>query len=292
MTQLAADAKAVEARLDELLTARYLGSATPERLLAAMRYGSLGGGKRLRPFLVLESARLFDADMADTLDVACAMELLHCYSLIHDDLPAMDNDDFRRGRPTVHRAFDDATAILAGDALLTHAFGVIADTGLSGERKADLVSAFVKAAGAAGMVGGQCLDLEAETSRPDPEGIRRLQAMKTGALLRFSCEAGARIAGADKSSLEALSGFGEKTGAAFQLADDILDVTATSEEMGKATGKDADAGKGTFVRQFGLEWAMGERDRLVMEAKYALRIFGGKADRLADAADFIAQRSS
>lgn len=291
-TALATNAERIEQHLDALLTQDRLGRKTPDRILGAMRYGTLDGGKRLRPFLVIETARLFDEERQAVLDVACACELLHCYSLIHDDLPAMDDDDLRRGRPTVHRAFDEATAILAGDALLTHSFGVISEADLEADRKIQLIAAFSKATGAAGMVGGQDLDLAAESKEIGPEDIYQLQAMKTGALLRFSCEAGAIIAGEQEKKLSALTQYGEKIGAAFQLADDILDVTSTAEEMGKATGKDEAAGKGTLVAHYGLEWAIKERDRLVGEAKSALDPFGSKAQVLLSAADFIAQRTS
>ena len=207
-TLLGARAGALEALLRRLLDARTLSGeiARPERLMAAMRHGVLNGGKRLRPFLVMESAALFAADGEAALRVAAALECVHCYSLIHDDLPAMDDDDLRRGQPTVHKAFDEATAILAGDALLTLAFDIIADeaTALPTERRAALVLALARAAGAGGMVGGQMLDLDAGRSPPDEAGIIRLQAMKTGALIRFACEAGAILAGASPADRERL----------------------------------------------------------------------------------------
>ncbi|TIV78673.1 MAG: polyprenyl synthetase family protein, partial [Mesorhizobium sp.] len=208
-TALLTRAAAIEALLRRLLDLRALSGeiARPERLMAAMRHGVLNGGKRLRPFLVMESAALFSADGEAASRVAAALECVHCYSLIHDDLPAMDNDDLRRGQPTVHRAFDDATAILAGDALLTLAFDILADeaTVLPVERRAALVLALARAAGIGGMVGGQMLDLDAGRTPPDEAGIIRLQAMKTGALIRFACEAGAIVAGAPPEDRERLA---------------------------------------------------------------------------------------
>ncbi|WP_292290990.1 polyprenyl synthetase family protein, partial [Mesorhizobium sp.] len=208
-TALLMRAAAIEALLRRLLDQRALSGeiARPKRLMAAMRHGVLNGGKRLRPFLVMESAALFSADGEAASRVAAALECVHCYSLIHDDLPAMDNDDLRRGQPTVHRAFDDATAILAGDALLTLAFDILADeaTVLPVERRAALVLALARAAGVGGMVGGQMLDLDAGRNPPDEAGIIRLQAMKTGALIRFACEAGAIVAGAPPEDRERLA---------------------------------------------------------------------------------------
>jgi farnesyl diphosphate synthase len=266
--------------------------ARPERLMAAMRHGVLNGGKRLRPFLVMESAALFSADGEAALRVAAALECVHCYSLIHDDLPAMDDDDLRRGQPTVHKAFDEATAILAGDALLALAFDILADeaTALPAERRAALVLAMARAAGAGNMVGGQMLDLEAERSRPDETGIIRLQAMKTGALIRFACEAGAVIAGAPPADRERLAEFGSAIGLAFQLADDLLDLTADAHQMGKATGKDAAAGKATLVALHGPEWARNQLHGLVDQAHALLEPYGEQAALLKQAAEFVAAR--
>ncbi|TPL86748.1 polyprenyl synthetase family protein [Mesorhizobium sp. B2-3-14] len=289
-------AAAVEVMLRRLLDDRPLSGeiARPDRLMAAMRHGVLNGGKRLRPFLVMESAALFSADGEAALRVAAALECVHCYSLIHDDLPAMDNDDLRRGQPTVHKAFDEATAILAGDALLTLAFDIIAGeaTALPAERRAALVLALARAAGAGGMVGGQKLDLEAEQVRPDEAGIITLQAMKTGALIRFACEAGAILAGAQSDDLERLAEFGSAIGLAFQLADDLLDLTADAEQMGKATGKDAAAGKGTLVALHGADWARKQLDGLVGQAHALLEPYGEKAALLKAAAIFVATRNS
>jgi len=289
-------AAAVEVLLRRLLDDRPLsGEITrPERLMAAMRHGVLNGGKRLRPFLVMESAALFSADGEAAQRVAAALECVHCYSLIHDDLPAMDDDDLRRGLPTVHKAFDEATAILAGDALLTLAFDIIADeaTVLPAERRTALVLALARAAGAGGMVGGQKLDLEAEQTPPDESGIIRLQAMKTGALIRFACEAGAIIAGAPAEDRERLAEFGSAIGLAFQLADDLLDLTADASQMGKATGKDAAAGKGTLVALHGANWARSQLHGLVGQAHALLDPFGDQAALLKQAATFIATRNS
>jgi farnesyl diphosphate synthase len=300
-TALHAHARDVEALLRELLSSRprHGEIARPERLLAAMRHGVLGGGKRLRPFLVIESAALFDADREAARRVAAALECVHCYSLIHDDLPAMDDDDVRRGQPTVHRAFDEATAILAGDSLLTLAFGIIADPApdargamLAGERRLELVAALARAAGAGGMAGGQLLDLEAARSRPDEAGIITLQAMKTGALIRFACEAGAMVAGAARPDRERLAEFGSAVGLAFQLADDLLDRTAHAAAMGKATGKDRAAGKATLVDLHGAEWTRRQLSGLVGQAHDLLSPYGGRGSMLRSAAAFVAQRRS
>lgn len=289
-------AAAVEVLLRRLLDNRALsGEITrPDRLMAAMRHGVLNGGKRLRPFLVMESAALFSADGEAALRVAAALECVHCYSLIHDDLPAMDDDDLRRGQPTVHKAFDEATAILAGDALLTLAFDIIADeaTMLPAERRAALVLALARAAGAGGMVGGQKLDLEAEQAPPDEAGIIRLQAMKTGALIRFACEAGALVAGAPAEDRERLAEFGSAIGLAFQLADDLLDLTADASQMGKATGKDAAAGKATLVALHGADWARSQLHGLVDQAHELLAPYGEQAALLKEAATFVATRNN
>ncbi|PWJ91887.1 MULTISPECIES: polyprenyl synthetase family protein [Mesorhizobium] len=289
-------AAAVEVLLRRLLDDRALSGeiARPDRLMAAMRHGVLNGGKRLRPFLVMESAALFSADGEAALRVAAALECVHCYSLIHDDLPAMDDDDLRRGQPTVHKAFDEATAILAGDALLTLAFDIIAGeaTTLPAERRAALVLALARAAGAGGMVGGQKLDLEAEQDPPDEAGIIRLQAMKTGALIRFACEAGALIAGTPAEDRERLAEFGSAIGLAFQLADDLLDLTADASQMGKATGKDAAAGKATLVALHGANWARSQLHGLVEQAHALLEPYGDDAQLLKEAATFVAVRNS
>ncbi|MEN5247848.1 farnesyl-diphosphate synthase [Ochrobactrum sp. J50] len=268
--------------------------ARPERLLAAMRHGVLNGGKRLRPFLVVESAALFGKAGDAVLRVAAALECIHCYSLVHDDLPAMDDDDLRRGQPTVHKAFDEAAAILAGDSLLTYAFDIISsdETDLDATTRVQLVSALARASGLGGMAGGQALDLMAETSKPDEAGIITLQAMKTGALIRFACEAGAIIASASTEDRERMAEFGSAIGLAFQLADDLLDVTADTEAMGKATGKDAAAGKATLVSLHGIDWTRKQLSGLVAQAESLLAPFGKDADILKQAARFIAERQN
>ncbi|HHZ08165.1 MAG TPA: polyprenyl synthetase family protein [Rhizobiales bacterium] len=287
-------AQAVETALARLLEQRPLDGeiARPARLLDAMRHGVLAGGKRLRPFLVMESAALFDADGEAVLRVAAALECVHCYSLIHDDLPSMDNDDIRRGKPTVHRAFDEATAILAGDALLTYAFDILADgaTGLPAATRLDLVLGLARAAGIGGMVGGQMLDLDAVRVRPGEAGIVTLQAMKTGALIRYACEAGAVAGRANAADRERLAEFGSAVGLAFQLADDLLDVTGDAAQMGKATGKDHGAGKATLVALHGQDWARRQLRGLTHQARTLLEPFGKKASLLVEAASFIAER--
>lgn len=292
---LASRAQRVEDVLDRLLQPDLLdGEVTrPATLLAAIRHGVLNGGKRIRPFLVLESAALFGADNEAALRVAAALECIHCYSLIHDDLPAMDDDDLRRGQPTVHRAFDEATAILAGDSLLTFAFDIIADdaTELPADIRIRLVRALARAAGLGGMAGGQALDLAAEKIKPDETGIVTLQAMKTGALIRFACEAGAIIGNASPQQQEALAEFGSAVGLAFQLVDDILDMTADTASLGKTAGKDEQAGKATLVSLHGMDWARQQLAGLVDQAREILHPFGEDAARLRQAASFIATRS-
>ena len=285
----------VEQLLAELLSARPGEGeiARPDRLVAAMRHGALNGGKRLRPFLLIETARLFGVEDQAVLRVAAALECIHCYSLIHDDLPAMDDDDLRRGQPTVHRAYDEATAILAGDSLLTLAFDIIAsdETELAASTKVALVAALARAAGVGGMAGGQALDLAAEKHRPDEAGIVQLQAMKTGALIRFACYAGAIIGNAPIAERESLTAFGEAIGLAFQLADDLLDVTASAEVVGKATGKDATAGKGTLVGLHGEAWARAQLRGLIAQAEELLAPFGEQATILIETARFVADRN-
>ena len=295
-SRLAANALFVEALLKHLLTERPLDGEIirPAHLMSAIRHGVLNGGKRLRPFLVLESAALFGGNVEAALRVAAALECVHCYSLIHDDLPAMDNDDLRRGQPTVHRAFDEATAILAGDSLLTFAFDIIADpeTELPDTTRLDLIRALSRASGFGGMAGGQALDLQAESDKPDEAGIIRLQAMKTGALLRFACEAGPMIAGANLEDRQRLSEFGAAIGLAFQLADDLLDHTSDAMTLGKATGKDAAAGKATLVSLHGAVWAQLQLKGLIEQAVETLAPYGAKAEVLIEAARFVASRRS
>jgi farnesyl diphosphate synthase len=268
--------------------------ARPERLRSAMHYASLNGGKRLRPFLVIEAASLLGGDRDAALRVGAALECVHCYSLVHDDLPAMDDDDLRRGKPTVHIVYDEATAILTGDSLLTYAFDIIAapETKLPDAAKVVLTLALARAAGIGGMAGGQALDLAAEKQAPDEQGVVTLQAMKTGALIRFACEAGAIIAGASPEDRTRLRQFGERIGLAFQLADDILDLTSDAATMGKATGKDAGRSKGTLVALHGMAWAEAKLAEHVREAEALLSPYAGRGTVLTDAARFIAGRKS
>jgi farnesyl diphosphate synthase len=297
LAQVGAD---VERLLERVLNAAPLTGEIerPARLLAAMRHGVLGGGKRLRPFLVIETARALGLNGEGPLRAGAALELVHCYSLIHDDLPAMDDDDLRRGRPTVHKAFDEATAILAGDALLTLAFDVMgeAPTHPDGATRAALCVGLARASGLGGMAGGQMLDLAAESAPAPLDGaaIERLQAMKTGALLRFSIDAGAILAQAVAPVRASLSRCGRALGAAFQVADDILDAEGDEAKLGKRAGKDAARNKATFVSAFGLDQAKSARDRLVAQAQAAIDEagLGEKGDVLRAAAHFIATRAS
>ena len=295
LSLLKSNGEAVETVLATLLSADVQPGeiARPARLLAAMRHGVLNGGKRLRPFLVIEAAALFDGVERETaVRVGAALECIHCYSLVHDDLPAMDDDDLRRGQPTVHIAFDEAAAILAGDSLLTLAFDIVAspETRLPDATKTALVLALSRAAGIGGMAGGQALDLDAEKTAPDEAGIVTLQAMKTGALLRFACEAGAIIAGASPADRATLRRYGETVGLAFQIADDLLDLTADAATLGKATGKDAERGKATLVARRGQAWAEERLQALVKEAEALLAPFSHRAGILVETAHFIANR--
>jgi farnesyl diphosphate synthase len=293
-------AEATESALDALLTSAALPGeiVRPARLLEAMRYSTLGGGKRLRPFLVIESARLFGVEGVSAMRTACALEMIHCYSLVHDDLPAMDDDDLRRGRPTCHKAFDEATAILAGDGLLTYAFDVVADPATHGDAgvRAALVLALARAAGLGGMVGGQALDLAAETAATPltQEETLRMQAMKTGALLRFAVDAGALLGAASPDQAKAMARYGDALGAAFQIADDILDAEGDTAALGKRAGKDAERGKATLVGLLGLDAARARCDQLVDDAVAALRDtgLGAATDVLVEAAHFVSARRS
>ncbi|KNY23442.1 polyprenyl synthetase family protein [Methylobacterium sp. ARG-1] len=272
--------------------------ARPSRLMEAMRHAVLGGGKRLRPFLAIETARMLGGSEAAALAAGAGVELVHCYSLVHDDLPAMDNDDMRRGKPTVHKAYDEATAILVGDALQTLAFEIVADPTWQPDARirADLVLGLARASGLGGMVGGQLLDLTAEgrfgAAAMDVDDTLRMQAMKTGAILAFSVEAGAIVGGADAEQRAALLRYGLALGQAFQIADDILDREASPEAMGKATGKDKDAGKATLVDRLGLDGARAECDRLVGVCEDAVAPWGEGARTLRDAARFTVARKT
>ncbi|MEJ2374086.1 MAG: polyprenyl synthetase family protein [Pseudolabrys sp.] len=302
LKRLSAVAKDTESLLDRLLAVQPAAGETarPQRLLEAMRYVSLGSGKRFRPFLIVESAALFDVPRQQALMAAAALECVHCYSLAHDDLPAMDNDDLRRGRPTAHKQFDEATAILAGDGLLTFAFDILAREECSPDAKVriDLVAALTRAAGIGGMAGGQMLDLAAEgrfagAARPSTvDDVLTLQAMKTGALIRFGCVAGALLAGAHDERYAALERFGAVLGQAFQIADDLLDVEGDPAKVGKQTHKDDAAGKATIVNLLGVPQARTQLGELVSEAADALSVFGAKGAVLAAAARFVAERQA
>ena len=291
-----ADATAVATRLTDALIERLL--AVPEgleaRVYEAMRYSALAPGKRLRPLLVLAGARLFGVARGSALQVAAAIEMVHAYSLIHDDLPAMDNSDLRRGRPTCHKEFDDATAVLAGDGLLTMAFEVLAHPDTHGDPavRCGLVAALASAAGGAGMVGGQMIDLIAERQALDIGAITRLQRMKTGALIAFACEAGAILAKAVGEPRMALHGYAHDLGLAFQIADDLLDVEGSAAETGKPVGADAAAGKATFVSILGVERARAQAGVLVDQAVAHLDLFEQKAELLRQVARFVINRSS
>lgn len=279
----------MEGELDRILTT---DTAPEQRLIDAMRYSVLGGGKRLRPFLTVQTSRLFGVSERSALRAACAIELVHCYSLVHDDLPAMDDDDIRRGKPTTHKQFDEATAILAGDALLTLAFGVLANPETHGNPgiRADLVVRLAKAAGGHGMVGGQMIDLSAAGEDFDIGAITRLQRLKTGALIEFACIAGAVLGNAPAKAREALRGYAHDLGLAFQITDDLLDVEGDAEEAGKAVGKDEDLGKATFVSILGPERARAQAALLTEQAIEHLAIFDDKADLLRSAARFVVER--
>jgi farnesyl diphosphate synthase len=299
--RLATLADDIEALLERLLGDTPLPGelARPQRLLAAMRHAVLGGGKRLRPFLLVESATLFGAVRSGALLAGAALECLHGYSLVHDDLPAMDDDDLRRGRPTVHKAFDEATAILAGDALLTLAFDVMARSVVHADAgvRIALVSELAAAAGLGGMAGGQMLDLAAEgrfggKRELGETEIVTLQSMKTGAMIRFACTAGAILGQANAGARASIDRYGAAIGQAFQIADDLLDLEGKPETIGKAAGKDAVAGKATLVAALGPAGARLRLAALVAEADAALAPFAAKADILRAAARFIAERQS
>ena len=293
--KLVQNATDIERALETLLNRERLADPDlpPDRLVAAMRHGTLNGGKRLRPFLLRETAAMLGTAPELSLAAAVSVELIHCYSLIHDDLPAMDDDDLRRGRPTVHRAYDEATAILAGDALLTLAFAHLGEHGAEDPAiRARLVVELAASAGAGGMVGGQMRDIEGETTHLTQLDIARMQAMKTGALIRAAIRMGAILAGADRDTLGHLTAYAEAAGRAFQLADDLLDVTASTEAMGKATGKDAGRNKQTLVSVLGADAARRHLGDIVHDAITALTPFGPQADTLRAAARYFATREN
>jgi farnesyl diphosphate synthase len=291
-------AEDTEALLGTLLSDAILPDeiARPKRLMEAMRYSSLGGGKRLRPFLVVESSAVFSVPRDAALLAGAALECIHCYSLIHDDLPAMDNSDLRRGRPTLHKTYDDATAILAGDALLTLAFDIITRDEIHRDAKVRLLltRALARASGIGGMAGGQMLDLAGEGRFGDrePVDVARLQQMKTGALLRYGCIAGALLGQSTPQEYQALDDYGRSLGEAFQIADDLLDVESDAAALGKPAGQDAALNKATFVTQLGVDGAKRRLRDLLAAADSALSIFGPKGDVLRAAARFVAERKN
>jgi len=264
------------------------------RVMEAMRYAVLGGGKRLRPFILIEAARLFGEPSRGVWDAAGALECVHVYSLIHDDLPCMDDDDIRRGKASLHKAYDEATAVLAGDALLTLAFEIMARREIhkSSALRLGAISGLAKAAGTQGMIGGQVIDINAADYKQDEALITHLQALKTGALIRFAAEAGARLGGAKTTDVKNLVRYADALGLAFQIRDDILDVEGDSVKMGKNVGKDAGLGKATFVSIYGLEGAKDKARELGEAAKAALACYGPKADNLCAAMDFVLNRQN
>ncbi|HYM31874.1 MAG TPA: farnesyl diphosphate synthase [Candidatus Cybelea sp.] len=282
-------AASVEALLEALLP-RPAGAEA--RLFEAMRYAALGGGKRLRPLLVLAAADIFSVAHRSAERVAAAIELVHCYSLVHDDLPCMDDDDLRRGKPTVHKAFGEALAVLAGDALLTFAFEILAERSTHGdpEVRAELVRGLAMASGGHGMVGGQVIDLAAEHQVLDLGTITRLQQMKTGALITFACEAGAILGKAAEPSRNAIRKYAHDLGLAFQIVDDLLDVEGSVADAGKRVGKDSAAGKATLVSLLGVEHARTQAAMLARQAAMHLEPFGPRAELLRQIADFVITR--
>ncbi len=264
------------------------------RLVSAMRYAVLGGGKRMRGFLVMEGAALFAVSETCAARVAASVEMLHAYSLVHDDLPAMDNDDMRRGKPSTHKAYDEATAILAGDALQARAFEVLAepDTHSDPQARCELVTALGASVGSRGMAGGQMIDMLAEGRRIEAAEITRLQALKTGRLIQYSAEAGAILGRAPAHQRHLLAAYGRDIGGAFQIADDLLDAEGSPEETGKATGKDASAGKATMLSVLGIGQARAHAVMLAEQAAAHLDSFGPAADNLRALARFVVERRS
>jgi farnesyl diphosphate synthase len=282
-------AQAVDLKLEALLPK---AEGAEARLFEAMRYATLNGGKRFRPFLAMESARLFDVRPESALRVAAAVECVHSYSLAHDDLPAMDDDDLRRGAPSTHKKFDEATAILAGDALLTFAFEILSDEATHDlpQIRTELIRRLAQASGGQGMVGGQMLDLASEGVALDIGAITRLQRLKTGALIAFSCLSGALLGRASPEATQALQAYAHDMGLAYQIADDLLDAKSDSASLGKTAGKDARAGKATFVSILGLERAEAQAGILSEQAIQHLDLFDQKADLLRQAARFVVSR--
>lgn len=285
--RLNAVAALVEARLDALLPKP---SGLQSVIMEAARYAALGGGKRLRPFLAVETARMLGGDVDTALTVGCALECLHVYSLVHDDLPCMDDDDLRRGKPTVHRAFDEAMAVLAGDALLTRSFGILGDLNIDPLVRVTLITELAKAGGMSGMIGGQVVDITVAEGERNEALITELQAMKTGALIDYAVRAGGYVSAASKSELAALSAYATDMGLAFQIQDDILDVTGDAATVGKAVGKDANLGKATFVSILGLKGAQDRARELGERAKSHLEPWDKSAQTLRETVDFVLER--
>jgi len=287
---LAAQQKLVDEELDRITPGE---TAPPETIHRAMRYSLFAGGKRVRPILAIEAARTVSDSASGVERAACALELVHTYSLIHDDLPALDNDDYRRGRLTSHKVFGEAMAVLTGDALLTLAFEVLAKLPqVSDDRKARMIAELAAGAGTVGgMIAGQVDDLEGMGKQPTQELLERIHRAKTGALLRASVRIGAIYAGAQPEQYEALSGYGEHIGLAFQIVDDILDVEQTSEELGKTAGKDAEQHKITFPAVYGLEESKRMAEQEGQRARQKVAMFGSRASRLGELADLIVART-
>jgi farnesyl diphosphate synthase len=288
---LAETTRAVDAELEKILS---VGSGPHARVLEAMRYATFAGGKRLRPFLVLTSSKLFGVDATNARRVAASIEVMHTYSLVHDDLPCMDNDDLRRGRPTTHIAFDEMTAVLAGDALLTLAFEILADekTHASTDVRCRLVGRLAVAAGRHGMIGGQMIDMLASQRTLSGDDVVHLQQLKTGQLFEFSCEAGAILGNAPDEDRERLRAYARDMGLIFQITDDLLDVTSSAEKTGKAVGKDTEQGKATFVSIFGIARAREEAKKLASRAAMTVAPYDNVAPELSELPLFLVDRES
>jgi len=284
---LSAHSTRTESALDALLDS---DQTTPSRLHAAMRYAAQGGGKRIRPLLVYAAGSLGDAKAAALDAAAVAIECIHAYSLVHDDLPCMDNDDLRRGRPTVHKAYDEATALLVGDALQTRAFEILANAQCEVDVRLAMIGALAVASGARGMAGGQAIDLDSVGKKLDLAGLKQMHAMKTGALLSCAVELGGIAAHLNPTQMTCLNNYSEALGLAFQIVDDVLDATADSQTLGKTAGKDAANDKPTYVTLMGLDYAQKQAKQLQAEAIASLEIFGSKAQALQDLALLVVNR--